>query len=110
MSGRDLKADVERALKKTDDEIVAAAPDDPDNPPMTEEQLAEMRRISVVKRIRRKLALSQEEFSRRFQIPLEMLRDWELGRSEPDRASSAYLRVIERERVAVERALAEEPA
>ena len=91
MNGRDLKADVERALKKTDDEIVAAALSDPDNQPMTGVQLAQMRRVSPAKRIRRKLGLSQEEFARRFQIPLGTLTDWEQHRREPDQAARAYL-------------------
>jgi putative transcriptional regulator len=89
----------------TDEEIREAALSDPDGQPSTPEQLARMRRISKAKFIRRKLGLSQEEFSRRFHIPLETLRDWEHHRSEPDEAALAYLQVIERETAAVDRAL-----
>ena len=106
MSGRDTKADKDLALTMTDEEIVAAALCDPDNPPLTNEQLARMRRVSSAKRIRRKLGLSQEEFSQRFRIPISTLRDWEQHRAEPDQSAQAYLQVIEREPEAVERALA----
>jgi putative transcriptional regulator len=107
MNARDLKADVKRALARSDDEVLAAALADPDAQPLTDKQLAGLRRVSAAKRIRRKLGLSQEQFAQRFQIPLGTLRDWEQHRREPDQAARAYLIVIEREHAAVDRALAE---
>jgi putative transcriptional regulator len=106
MNVKNLKADAALAASMTDDEIVAAAKSDPDNLPMTAEQMARMRPVSPAKRIRRKLGLSQEDFAQRFRIPLGTLRDWEQHRREPDQAAQAYLIVIEREHEAVERALA----
>ena len=97
--------DEKHARDMTDDEVLAAAMADPDAQPMTDEQLAKMRRVPVVKRLRRKFGISQEEFSRRFRIPLGTLRDWEQHRAEPDQAAKAYLQVIDREPEAVERAL-----
>lgn len=94
----------------TDAEIHEAALTDPDNPPLTEEQLSRMRRVSRAKFIRRQLGLSQDEFARRFRIPIGTLRDWEQHRTEPDQAARAYLAVIEREPDAVARALEHEPA
>ena len=47
-----------------------------------------------VRTIRRRLRLTQHEFSRRFGIPQGTLRDWEQGRAEPDQAARAYLEVI----------------
>ena len=94
----------------TDDEINEAARSDPDNPPLTADQLARMRRISPAKFIRRKLGLSDEQFAKRFRIPLALLRDWERHRAEPDEAALAYLQVIDRETAAVERALEPEAA
>ena len=83
----------------------AAALSDPDNPPLTKEELARMKRVPQVKTIRRALKLSQEAFSERFRIPLGTLRDWEQGRKEPDAAARAYLIVIGRDPAAVEAAL-----
>ena len=60
-------------------------------------------------RICHSLQLTQEEFASRFRIPLGTLRDWEQGRSEPDRAMYAYLRVIAVMPEAVERALQPSP-
>ena len=78
----------------TDAEVVAAALTDPDNLPRTAEQLARAKRRPRVFVIRRALQLSQDAFAARFQIPLGTLRDWEQGRTEPDQAAKAYLKVI----------------
>ena len=78
---------------------------DPDNKPLTPEDINHMRRTPQVKIIRRALGLSQETFSERFHIPIGTLRDWEQGRKEPDAAARAYLRVIGRNPDAVIAAL-----
>jgi putative transcriptional regulator len=59
-----------------------------------------------VKTIRRRLKLTQDEFSRRFGIPQGTLRDWEQGRRRPEGPARAFLLVIQHEPKAVERALA----
>jgi putative transcriptional regulator len=59
-----------------------------------------------VRAMRRKLGLTQEEFAARYGFSLPRVRDWEQNRSSPDGAVRAYLKVIEREPEAVERALA----
>lgn len=59
-----------------------------------------------VKAIRKRKRMTQTEFAARYQLNVARLRDWEQGRSRPDSAARAYLRVIEREPEAVERALA----
>ncbi len=78
----------------TEEEIHAAAQSDPDAQPLTDADLARMRRVSRVKIIRRALQLTQEEFAARYHIPLGTLRDWEQGHSEPDQTAQAYLKVI----------------
>jgi putative transcriptional regulator len=67
---------------------------DPDIPPLTDDQLARMRRVPDPREIRQRLGLTQREFSRQFQIALGTLRDWEQGARRPDSAAKAYLRVI----------------
>jgi putative transcriptional regulator len=62
--------------------------------PMTKEELALMPRAPFVATMRRRLRLTQEEFSARFAIPLGTLRDWEQRRSAPDATAQAYLKVI----------------
>ena len=59
-----------------------------------------------VRAMRRKLGMTQEEFAIRYGLTLARVRDWEQGRSAPDGAARAYLRVIEKEPEAVDRALA----
>lgn len=94
----------------TEEEIDAAALSDPDNPPLTPERQANLRRVPQVKVMRRALHLTQEEFSARYRIPLGTLRDWEQGKTEPDQAARAYLTVIAREPETVRRALEQVPA
>ena len=89
----------------TEDEIHQNALDDPDNPPLTPERLAKMRRVPNPKRLRLKLGLTQKEFSRQFEIALGTLRDWEQGVRRPDSTAKAYLRVIEKIPGAVQEAL-----
>jgi putative transcriptional regulator len=86
-------------------DIETAAARDSDNPPITEAQAGKLRPVPRVKTLRRALALTQEEFSTRYHIPLGTLRDWEQGRSAPDQPAKAYLTVIARNPKAVERAL-----
>jgi len=88
------KSDWKRVDGITDEEAEANAFADPDNQPMTQEQLRFSSRMPQVKIIRRALRLTQEEFSARYQIPLGTLRDWEQSRSEPDQPARAYLKVI----------------
>jgi putative transcriptional regulator len=63
-----------------------------------------------VRTIRRRLRLTQYEFSRRFGIPQGTLRDWEQGRRRPEGPARAFLLVIQHEPKAVERALAQATA
>jgi len=104
-----IRHDWSRSDALSDEEIHAAALSDPDAQPLTQERLAYMKRTPRAKIIRRALGLSQEEFARRFHIPIGTLRDWEQGRKEPDTAARAYLTVIGRNPQAVEAALRKSP-
>ena len=81
----------------TDEEITAAALKDPDNPPLTDEQLAQFRRPALSMKVRLKLHMGRESFSAAYGIPLETLRAWERHQVEPTEVELAYLRLIERE-------------
>ena len=59
-----------------------------------------------VRRIRRKLSMSQSQFAEHFALKLAAVQDWEQGRRQPDVAARAFLIVIDREPEAVRRALA----
>ena len=78
----------------TDIEITEAALADPDNPPLTGEELDRIALARRVKRVRTELSLSQEAFAARYGIPVATLRQWEMGRRAPDRATLSYLRAI----------------
>ena len=89
----------------TDEEVHAAALAVPDAQPLTEERLARMKRVPRARILRRALGLTQEEFAARYHIPIGTLRDWEQGRSEPDKPARAYLHVIAHDPDGVRRAL-----
>jgi putative transcriptional regulator len=103
------KHDWSRVDAMTDEQVYEAALADPDAQPLTPERLATMKRRPQVRVIRRTFGMTQEEFSRRFRIPLDTLRDWEQGRTEPDQPARAYLKVIACDPNGVERALNRSP-
>ncbi len=90
------ETDWTRLREMTEEEIEAGALSDPDNPPLTDEELKNFRRVPNPKEIRKKLHLTQEQFAMRFHVPLGTLRDWEQGTKQPDTAARSYLRVIEK--------------
>lgn len=89
----------------TEEEIEQNALDDPDNPPLTTERLAKMRRVPRPEHIRGALGLTQEEFARQFEISLGTLRDWERGVRHLDRTAVSYLTVIAKNPGAIRQAL-----
>jgi putative transcriptional regulator len=94
----------------TNDEILTAAQSDLDALPLTPEQLATMRRVSRVKVLRQRLAMTQAEFARAFHLPITTLRDWEQRRSTPDAPARALLLAIERDPQVMQRLLADRAA
>jgi putative transcriptional regulator len=85
--------------------IMANALSDPDNPPLSEADLARLKPLPKARALRIRLRLTQEEFVARYHIPLGTLRDWEQRRAEPDKTALAYLRVIAAEPDRAARAL-----
>jgi len=61
-----------------------------------------------VKAIRKRVKMSQAEFSRAYGISKRALQEWEQGGRQPDSAARAYLTVIAKEPTVVRRALASE--
>lgn len=79
----------------TDAGLLAAAQDDPDNPPVSDERLDRMFVAREVRRIREKAHLSQVQFATTYRIGVGRLRDWEQGRSAPDLPALVFLRLID---------------
>jgi putative transcriptional regulator len=59
-----------------------------------------------VKAVRRRVKMSQAEFSRAYGISKRALQEWEQGGRQPDSAARAYLTVISKEPEVVRRTLA----
>jgi putative transcriptional regulator len=94
----------------TEKQVEDAARADPDNRPLSADDLRRMKRTPQARVIRQALGLTQEEFAARFHIPIGTLRDWEQNRKEPDQTARTYLKVIARLANEVSQALAEPPA
>ncbi len=88
------KTDWARLNALTDAEIEAAAEADLENPLLTDAELKQFRPVPNPKEIRKRLNMTQQQFSQQFELPLGTLRDWEQGTREPDSAAKSYLRVI----------------
>jgi putative transcriptional regulator len=99
------RTDWARVDAMTEEEIEANALADPDNPPLTAEQLARMQPVPNPKQIRQRLRMTQEQFAARFHLRVGTVRDWEQGLKEPDSAAKTLLRVIDKNPEAVIRAL-----
>ena len=99
------RTDWARLEAMTEEEIEANALSDPDNPPLTDEELARMRRVPDPERIRRQLGLTQAEFAEQFEISLPILRAWEQREHWLDTAAITLLRIIEQDPDAVRAAL-----
>ena len=92
---------------QTDEDIARNVAGDPDAAPI----LSEAETASAIARsVRKRLDISQAEFSARYHVPIGTLRDWEQNRKQPDAPALAYLRVIAREPGMVARALQREAA
>jgi len=89
----------------TDAEITAAAESDPDNPPLTKREMTAFKVAHLIKSVRTARNLSQREFASLYGIPIGNVRDWEQGRSIPDKAAQSYLKVIRKVPVLVAEAL-----
>ena len=100
------RTDWARLAAMTEEEIEANARADPDNPPLTAEELARMRPVPDARAIRERLRLTQEQFAARFAVPLGTLRDWERGARTPAGPARTLLRVIDHNPGAVIEALA----
>jgi len=95
-----------RVHAMTDEEIRAAALNDPDSQPIPQGTDAELARIGLhrivnTKKLRDRLGLTQEAFAAMYRIPVGTLRDWEQRRKRPDAPARAYLLVIEKNPQAV---------
>jgi putative transcriptional regulator len=78
----------------TDEEITAAAQSDPDNPPLTDQEIARIRAIRIARRARERAGLTQAAFAEAFAVNLSRLRDIEQGRKTPDRVLVSFLALV----------------
>lgn len=78
----------------TPEQIEQNAHDDPDNPPMTEEEADRIIAARRLRLTRMRLGMTQGAFASTYRITLGRLRDIEQGRTSPELAFIAYLDVI----------------
>lgn len=78
----------------SDEEITGAAEDDPDNPPLTDEEIGRALFARDVRSAREALRLTQDGFAAVLGIPVGTLRNWEQGRISPDPALLALFKLV----------------
>jgi putative transcriptional regulator len=86
-----------------------AIPADPNDPEDRDVSVAGLKRAHMGRRFRRlrhKLAMTQDQFATTYGIPLASLRQYEMARYMPPPATRAYLKVIEAEPEVVKRVIA----
>ena len=99
------KTDWARLKSMSDEEVHKAALADPDNPPLSEQELDRLKPPPQVKAIREELGMTQREFASAYHLSVATVRDWEQGRYLPDQAARTLLKLIARKPRVVERAL-----
>jgi putative transcriptional regulator len=99
------RTDKKRVSNMTEEEIEANARSDADNPPLTDEELAQLERVPDPKEIRKRLHMTQRQFAATFRFSLGAVRDWEQGRKIPDPSTRTLLKVIAHRPDAVKEAL-----
>jgi putative transcriptional regulator len=99
------RTDKKRLRTMTEEEAEANARQDSDNPPMTEEELAEFEPVPDPREIRKSLHMTQRQFASTFRFSLGAVRDWEQGRKIPDPSTRTLLKVIAHRPEAVQEAL-----
>jgi putative transcriptional regulator len=102
------RTDWKRLAEMTEEEIEANALSDPDNPPISDEELKFFRHLVNVREIRQRQRLTQKQFSDRYRIPLGTLRDWEQRGRYPGGVATTLLRIIDKYPDIVLEVLAEE--
>jgi putative transcriptional regulator len=63
-----------------------------------------------VRGLRERLGMTREQFATHYGLEVETVRNWEMGRREPDRTARSYLRAISNDPERVEQAYAPTPA
>lgn len=104
------KTDWKKVKSMTEKEIVSAAKADPDAKLLTAAQLKKFKRVQPpkvvdVKKIRDRLHLSQEQFAHFFGVSIRTIQEWEQHRRTPTATARNFLKVIELEPKAVQKAL-----
>jgi len=95
------KTDIEKVKKMTERQIRQAAAKDSDAPLLTPQELKEFKRVHPpifvdVKKIRKKLHVSQALFAVYFGVSLRTLQDWEQGKRIPRGPARILLQIIQK--------------
>ena len=99
------RTDWARLEAMSEDDIEANALADPDNPPLSADELARMRQVPDPERIRQQLGLTQAEFAEQFEVSLLDLKAWEGRERWLDTTAITLFRIIEQDPDAVRAAL-----
>lgn len=97
----ETRTDWDRVNAMTEEEIWENALSDPDNPPLTSEELERLAQPNQFRDVRQRLNLTVLQFAEQFGIPIATVLAWETGTALPDAGALVLLRVIEHDPEAV---------
>ncbi len=93
----DTNAPASMALGRIDpDRVDATSPAEVLLQQAADEAEAAQDAAKFARRVRRRLGLSQAEFSDRIDVPLNTIRNWEQGKRSPTGAAKALLKVLDK--------------
>ncbi|MFC1770932.1 helix-turn-helix domain-containing protein [Candidatus Margulisiibacteriota bacterium] len=112
MSSKTSKTNWDKLRELSNDEINEKAKSDKDAKPLTKSQLSKFKHVEPIndndldiKAIRNKLHVSQAKFAMYFGVSARTIQEWEQHRRKPSGAAKYFLKVIEQEPEAIQRAL-----
>lgn len=82
------RADLARIDATTEEDIARQA--------ATDDAEAMQDAARFAKRVRRRLGLSQAQFSERIDVPIETIRNWEQGKRSPTGAAKSLLKILDK--------------
>lgn len=94
-------ADRERPRSKTEDEVWENALSDPDNTPLSTEEIERLAKPNQFRDVRQRMNLTVFQIAERFGIPISTALAWETGIAQPDAGALVLPRIIEQDPDAV---------
>lgn len=94
------KSNIDKLIQTTDENIEKIVKNDPDASLLSKDELKEFKRVKSVgeidvKKVRKQMHLTQEQFAFFFGVKKRTIQEWEQKRKKPSMTSRNFLRVVQ---------------